>query len=130
MHYGFDTWMTREFPEIPFERYSDDIVVHCVSERQARFVREAIARRLVDVGLQLHPGKTRLVYCKDSRRRRTYEHISFTFCGYTFTAPQGRQQAHAGGLHRLSARGQPGQADGDEPPGAVLAAAAAHHRHP
>ena len=59
-------------------------VIHCVSESQARFVRDAVARRLVEVGLELHPDKTRIVYCKDSRRRGTYEEISFTFCGYTF----------------------------------------------
>jgi RNA-directed DNA polymerase len=59
-------------------------VIHCVSESQARFVRDAVARRLVKVGLELHPDKTRIVYCKDSRRRGTYEEISFTFCGYTF----------------------------------------------
>jgi hypothetical protein len=47
-------------------------------------VRDAVARRLVKVGLELHPDKTRIVYCKDSRRRGTYEEISFTFCGYTF----------------------------------------------
>jgi RNA-directed DNA polymerase len=84
MHYAFDVWMTREFPRIGFERYCDDVVVHCVSERQAHFVGDAIARRLADVGLELHPDKTRLVYCKDSRRRRTYEQISFTFLGYQF----------------------------------------------
>jgi len=84
LHYGFDGWMAREFPAIPFERYSDDIVVHCVSERQACYVQVAIARRLADVGLELHPDKTRLVYCKDSKRRRTYANVSFTFLGYTF----------------------------------------------
>ena len=84
MHYAFDTWMSRNFPAIWFERFSDDVVAHCVSERQARFVREAIGRRLADVGLEAHPGKTRLVYCKDSRRRGSYETVSFTFCGYTF----------------------------------------------
>ena len=76
--------MERTFPNIPFERYADDAVIHCVSERQARFVREAVARRLVEVGLELHPDKTRIVYCKDSNRRESYERISFTFCGYTF----------------------------------------------
>ncbi len=84
MHYAFDTWMSRNFPAIWFERFSDDVVAHCVSERQARFVREAIGRRLADVGLEVHPGKTRLVYCKDSRRRGSYETVSFTFCGYLF----------------------------------------------
>src|SRR6266545_2988610 len=57
--------MTREFPGVQFERFADDVVVHCVTERQARTVREAIGRRLVDVGLLLHPDKTRIVYCKD-----------------------------------------------------------------
>jgi RNA-directed DNA polymerase len=84
LHYGLDLWMVREFPDVPFERFADDAVIHCVSERQARLVRDAVARRLVGVGLELHPDKTRIVYCKDSNRRGTYERISFTFCGYTF----------------------------------------------
>ena len=84
LHYGLDAWMAREFPAVPFERFADDAVIHCVSESQARFVRDAVARRLADVGLELHPDKTRIVYCKDSNRRGDYEEISFTFCGYTF----------------------------------------------
>ncbi len=66
MHYAFDVWMKREFPGIQFVRYCDDVVVHCASERQARFVWDTVARRLADVGLELHPDKTRLIYCKDS----------------------------------------------------------------
>jgi RNA-directed DNA polymerase len=84
MHYAFDAWMTREFPNIPFERYCDDAVVHCGSERQARLVRDAIAARLAQVGLELHPDKTRIVYCKDDDRRGDHEVTSFTFLGYTF----------------------------------------------
>jgi len=84
LHYTFDSWMAREFPAIPFERFADDLVIHCVSEQKAREVREALARRLVEVGLELHPEKTKVVYCKDSNRHGNYEHISFTFCGYTF----------------------------------------------
>jgi len=84
LHYGFDLWMTREFPGVWFERFADDVVVHCVTERQARQVREAIGRRLADVGLQLHPDKTRLVYCKDYKRCLDYDQVSFTFCGYMF----------------------------------------------
>jgi RNA-directed DNA polymerase len=84
LHHGFDMWMTREFPGVWFERFADDVVVHCVTERQARQVREAIGRRLADIGLQLHPDKTRLVYCKDSRRRLDYDQVTFTFCGYAF----------------------------------------------
>ncbi|MGH3709662.1 MAG: group II intron reverse transcriptase/maturase [Pseudomonas sp.] len=84
LHYGFDTWMTREFPGIRFERFADDAVIHCASERQARLVQAAVARRLADVGLELHPDKTRIVYCQDSNRRGTYENTSFTFLSYTF----------------------------------------------
>ncbi len=84
MHYAFDAWMTRAFPGIPFERYCDDAVVHCGSERQARQVRDAIAARLARAGLELHPGKTRIVYCKDDDRRGDHEVTSFTFLGYTF----------------------------------------------
>jgi RNA-directed DNA polymerase len=65
-------------------------VVHCVSERQAREVLAAIVDRMVEVGLQLHPDKTRLVYCKDAQRRGTYEHTSFTFLGFTFRARKAR----------------------------------------
>jgi len=84
MHYAFDAWMVREFPNIPFERYCDDAVVHCGSERQARLVRDAIAARLAQVGLELHPDKTRVVYCQDADRRDDHEVTSFTFLGYTF----------------------------------------------
>ncbi len=84
MHYAFDTWMGREYPGCPFERYADDIVAHCDSEAQARELRDSIARRLGALGLELHPGKTKVVYCKDTRRRGTSEHVSFDFLGYTF----------------------------------------------
>ncbi len=65
LHYGFDAWMVGEFPTVQFERFADDAVIHCVSESQARLVRDAVARRLVEVGLELHPDKTRIVYCKE-----------------------------------------------------------------
>lgn len=60
------------------------LVVHCVTKRQARLVHDAIGRRLADIGLQLHPDKTRIVYCKDYKRRQAFGQVSFTFCGYTF----------------------------------------------
>jgi len=84
MHYAFDAWMVREFPAIGFERYCDDAVVHCRSERQARQVRDAIAARMAQVGLELHPDKTRIVYCKDVDRPGSAEHEKFTFLGYEF----------------------------------------------
>ena len=84
LHYAFDAWMAREFPGVTFERYCDDAVVHCRSQRQACQVRDAIAKRLAQVGLELHPDKTCIVYCKDANRRGSYDHTAFTFLGYTF----------------------------------------------
>ena len=86
LHYAFDAWMAREFPGVRFERYVDDAVVHCASEAQARKVLAALQGRMAEVGLTLHPDKTRIVYCKDGRRRGSGEHTSFTFLGYTFRA--------------------------------------------
>lgn len=84
LHYAFDEFLAREFPTVAFERFADDAVVHCVTERQAREVRAALQARLSSLGLELHPDKTRIVYCKDDRRRGSYEQVSFTFLGYTF----------------------------------------------
>ena len=86
-------WMDREYPGCPFERYADDIVAHCGSEDQARQLRAAIAKRLGTLGLELHPAKTKIVYCKDANRQGDFEHASFDFLGYTFRAvsPRGRE---------------------------------------
>jgi group II intron reverse transcriptase/maturase len=81
MHYAFDRWMDREHPGCPFERYADDIVVHCDTERQARNLRAAIAERLGPLGLELHPEKTKVVFCKSTNRPGTSEHTSFDFLG-------------------------------------------------
>jgi RNA-directed DNA polymerase len=84
LHYAFDMWLVREFPAVTFERYCDDAVIHCASQEQARQVRDALAARLAQVGLELHPDKTRIVYCQDADRRGDHEVTSFTFLGYTF----------------------------------------------
>jgi RNA-directed DNA polymerase len=84
MHYAFDMFLAREFPTVEFERYADDAVVHCVTERQARQVWAVLSKRMEDIGLRLHPDKTKLVYCKDSRRRGSFPNTSFRFLGYTF----------------------------------------------
>ena len=84
LHYAFDLWMQREYPHNPFERYADDMVIHCKSEREAQAVREALDKRMTEVGLKLHPEKTRIVFCPTSRRTQKYENVSFTFLGYTF----------------------------------------------
>jgi group II intron reverse transcriptase/maturase len=84
LHYAFDVWMRRSFPSVLFERYADDAVVHCRSREQAAEVQEAIRDRFSQCGLELHPTKTRIVYCKDDDRRGKHEHVAFDFLGYTF----------------------------------------------
>ncbi len=84
MHYAFDKWMSRENPGCPFERYADDILAHCTSEEQAQNLRARTAERLGALGLELHPDKTKIVYCKDANRRGTSGHVGFDFLGYTF----------------------------------------------
>jgi len=84
LHYAFDSWLATQFPAVSFERYADDAVVHCVSKAQAEQVLGAIEDRMAQVGLEVHPGKTRIVYCKDDTRRGRHEHERFTFLGYTF----------------------------------------------
>lgn len=84
MHYAFDAWLDREFPMVRFERYCDDAVIHCATERQAEHVREAIGARLGRFGLNLHPDKTRIVYCKQEGRDQQYPVTEFTFLGFTF----------------------------------------------
>lgn len=96
MHYAFDTWLEREFPTVSFERYADDAVVHCATERQARQVWAALEQRLAEVGLRLHPDKTKIVYCKDWKRRGNYPITSFTFLGYTFRARRAQAQGRKG----------------------------------
>ena len=113
MHYAFDTWMVREFPGCPFERYADDIVAHCDTEDQARDLRAAIADRLRALGLELHPEKTKVVYCKDANRPGKSEHTSFDFLGYTF---RGRLARGRTGLLRELPPGHQRQGEEGERP--------------
>jgi RNA-directed DNA polymerase len=84
LHYALDMWLVREFGDVEFERYADDAVLHCTSLERAGQVLAALTVRMEQVGLALHPGKTKIVYCKDSNRRATFGCTSFTFLGYTF----------------------------------------------
>jgi len=84
LHYVFDKWMEENHPDIPFERYADDVVVHCANKAQARRTLEAITERMKRCGLKLNSDKTRIVYCKDDNRRGQHDHTSFDFLGYTF----------------------------------------------
>jgi RNA-directed DNA polymerase len=87
LHYAFDRWLAETFPGCRFERFADDAVVHCRTLRQAREVLEALTARMDQVGLRLHPDKTKIVYCRDDARRQPWDGpVSFTFLGYTFRA--------------------------------------------
>lgn len=86
MHYAVDRYLADTQPQVRFERYCDDAIVHCVSEKQARYLRNVIAARLRRFGLRLHPEKTRIVYCAQEDRPppRAGTVVEFTFLGYTF----------------------------------------------
>ena len=84
LHYAFDVWMRKTNPHLQFERYADDAIVHCRTEAEAQEVRAAIAARMQECRLELHPEKTQIVYCKDDDRRGTYPNEKFDFLGYTF----------------------------------------------
>jgi RNA-directed DNA polymerase len=105
LHYALDTWMARNFPGSPFERYADDEVIHCTSEAEARTILSALAERLSQVGLELNSTKTRIVYCKDANRTGSAEHEQFSFLGYTFRprlAKNNRGQHFVGFLPAVS----------------------------
>jgi RNA-directed DNA polymerase len=98
LHYAFDVWMQRHSPGTPFERYADDVIVHCRSEQEAHEVLGAIRERLAACGLTLHPTKTRIVSCQDSNRSGKSEHVSFDFLSYTFKARPARSRRGRGKL--------------------------------
>lgn len=84
LHYVFDKWMQCNFPSTPWCRYADDGLVHCKTEKQAKEILELLNKRFQECGLQLHPQKTRIIYCKKYDRKGTYPNVSFDFLGYTF----------------------------------------------
>jgi len=84
LHYAFDAWMDRAFPGVPWCRYADDGLVHCKTEQEALAIRAALEARLAECGLTLHPEKTKIVYCKDGKRKGMYPVTEFDFLGYTF----------------------------------------------
>lgn len=84
LHYCMDEWLWIKYPDCPFERYADDAVIHCKTEAQARELRENLKERLKDCGLELHPEKTKIVFCGIERRNKSFPTIAFDFLGYTF----------------------------------------------
>ena len=84
LHYVFDDFMVKEFPSIPWARYADDGIAHCVSLKQAKYLKCRLQEQFAAYGLELNMEKTRIVYCKDDDRKGNHEHTSFDFLGYTF----------------------------------------------
>ena len=84
MHYAFDMWITKNYPNAPFERYADDVIIHCKTEQEAMKILEALKERLAACRLELHLQKTKIIYCKDKGRTRNYPNTKFDFLGYSF----------------------------------------------
>ena len=84
LHYAFDAWVRRELPGVPFCRYADDGLLHCKSQHQAELVMRKLTKRLLECGLEIHPEKSKIIYCKDKNRKGSCEDITFEFLGYAF----------------------------------------------
>ena len=95
LHYAFDLWMGRAHPDLPWCRYADDGLVHCRSEQEAEALKVELQARFAECGLEMHPTKTKIAYCKDSRRKGSYPNVTFDFLGYCFRPRQVRNPRSA-----------------------------------
>lgn len=93
LHYCMDIWLETKYAHCSFERYADDAIIHCKTQNVGLMVMKALGKRLRECGLEMHPSKTKLVYCKDSNRKDIFPNVSFDFLGYTFKP---RQAQHTG----------------------------------
>ena len=84
LHYGFDKWLEQTDNTVNFTRYADDVIVNCKSREHAEHILKTIGNRMHQIGLELHPQKTKIVYCKDYRRKGKYQNVKFDFLGYSF----------------------------------------------
>ena len=84
LHYVFDIWMKKNYPTVPWCRYADDGLAHCNTEKEAKQLLDSLSNRFKECGLEFHPDKTKIVYCKDGSRQKDYQNKSFDFLGYTF----------------------------------------------
>jgi RNA-directed DNA polymerase len=84
MHYAFDHWMEKQKPRNPWARYADDGVIHCWTKIEAERLLKELKSRMKTCELEIHPDKTRIVYCKSDKYQGSHEHEDFTFLGYTF----------------------------------------------
>ena len=100
LHYAFDMWITKKHPKICFERYADDIIVHCHTQKKAKEILLQIDERMKQCKLELHPMKTKIVYCKDYRRKESYKQVQFDFLGFSFQ-PRTSQSKQTGEKYML-----------------------------
>jgi len=84
LHYTFDIWVEKHWKGIQFERYADDIICHCRTEQEAIELQSLLTQRFKQCGLQLHPDKTKIIYCKSWKYKEDCARISFDFLGFTF----------------------------------------------
>jgi group II intron reverse transcriptase/maturase len=91
LHYTFDLWMARTHPNLSWCRYADDGLVHCRSEQEAQALKSELQARLAECRLEMHPTKTKIVYCKDKKRTSKYPNVKFDFLGYCFRPRLGRR---------------------------------------
>lgn len=84
LHYAIDKWLEQNHTTVKYVRYADDAILHCKSKVQAEYVLRNLKRRMLECGLELHPEKTKIVYCKDYRRQAEHENVKFDFLGYSF----------------------------------------------
>jgi group II intron reverse transcriptase/maturase len=88
LHYGLDKWLEKNYPQVRFVRYADDAVVHCKDKAEAEQLLSAIKERMEQIGLRLNETKTKIVYCKDYRRRQNQEQVQFGFLGFSYQPRQ------------------------------------------
>ncbi len=100
LHYAFDMWITKKHPEISFERYADDIIVHCHTQKEAEETLLQIKERMEQCKLELHPLKTKIVYCKDYRRKEPHKEVKFDFLGFSFQ-PRPNKERSEGRIYNV-----------------------------
>ena len=121
LHYAFDAWMSREYPDLPWCRYADDGLVHCRTEAEAAAVKAKLAARFAECHLEMHPDKTKIVYCKDAKRKGKYPNTRFDFLGYCFGPKASEKQENQRSFHKLHTTGQcvVSQVDAEDDQGAT-----------
>ena len=100
LHYAFDMWITKKHPQICFERYADDCIVHCQTQKEAEEILLQISQRMEQCKLELHPLKTKIVYCKDARRKGPYKQVQFDFLGFSFQ-PRPTKESKSGQIRNI-----------------------------